>query len=174
MSAPPDDPLADNNELLQLYLQKRPTLIRFFAARLSSTAAAEDLVQELYLKLASLDPGARIDNPSAFLYRIGHNLMLDRLRQDRRMASRDGAWHEIRELQAGEPPPPDDALAARRRLQRLAALVEEMPAKMREAFRLHKLDGLTQAETAKMMKISVSAVEKHIGAALKTLLRRLE
>ena len=164
----------DHSDLLQLYLEKRPSLVRFFAARLGSMAAAEDLVQELYLKLSSLDPAAAaVDNPSAFLYRAGHNLMLDRLRQDKRAVRRDGAWHEVQELRTGEPAA-DDALAARRRLARLAAIVEEMPAKMRQAFRLHKLDGLSQAETAREMNISVSAVEKHISAALKALIKKID
>ena len=77
------------------------------------------------------------------------------------------------DVSTGEPPV-DDALASRRRLARLAAIVEEMPAKMRQAFRLHKLDGLSQGETAREMNISVSAVEKHISAALKTLLKKME
>jgi RNA polymerase sigma-70 factor (ECF subfamily) len=160
-------------ELLRLYLEKRASLVRFFAARLGSVAAAEDLVQELYLKLAALDPAAKVDNPSAFLYSAGHNLMLDRLRQDKRTGLRDGAWHEAQELLQGEPAV-DDALASRRRLARLAAIVEDMPAKMSQAFRLHKLDGLSQADTAREMKISVSAVEKHISAALKTLLKKID
>ena len=162
-----------DTDLIQLYLQKRPSLVRFFAARLGSSTAAEDLVQELYLKLSSLDPAEAVDNPSAFLYRAAHNLMLDRLRQEKRGVLRDGAWQVTQELHAGEPAI-DDALAARRRLAKLAAVVEEMPAKMREAFRLQKLEGLTQAETAKTMNISVSAVEKHISAALKLLLRKIE
>lgn len=159
--------------LLETYLEKRPALVRFFAARLKSVGAAEDLVQELYLKLAALDPAEEIDNPSAFLYRAAHNLMLDRQRQERRTNLRDGAWQETEALRAGEPAV-DDALAARRRLARLAAIVEEMPEKMRQAFRLHKLDGLSHAETARNMSVSVSAVEKHISAALKLLLRKLE
>lgn len=162
-----------NTDLLRLYLEKRPSLVRFFAARLGSVATAEDLVQELYLKLQSLEQAPPVENPSAFLYRAGHNLMLDRLRQERRSQRRDGAWQEAQELRAGDPAV-DDALAARRRLARLAALVEEMPAKMREAFRLQKLEGMTQAETARAMNISVSAVEKHISAALKFLLRKIE
>jgi len=165
--------VAANTDILQLYLEKRPSLVRFFAARLGSSEAAEDLVQELYLKLSSTELPAVLDNPSAFLYRTAHNLMLDRLRQERRSLQRDNAWHETRALHAGEPAV-DDALASRRRLLRLAALVEEMPAKMREAFRLQKLEGLTQAETAKAMNISVSAVEKHISAALKLLLRKID
>ena len=159
--------------LLETYLEKRTALVRFFAARLKSAGAAEDLVQELYLKLAALDPAGEIDNPSAFLYRAAQNLMLDRQRQERRTSLRDGVWLETQELRAGEPAA-DDALAARRRLTRLAAIVEEMPAKMRQAFRLHKLDGLSHAETAQTMNVSVSAVEKHISAALKLLLRKLE
>jgi RNA polymerase sigma-70 factor (ECF subfamily) len=159
-------------DLLRLYLQKRPSLVRFFAARLGSSAAAEDLAQELYLKLSSLDP-AGMDNPSAFLFRIAQNLMLDRLRQDRRAALRAGAWATAQDLRTGEPAV-DDALAARRRLARLAELVEGMPAKMGQAFRLHKLEGLSQAETAAAMGISVSAVEKHISAALKLLLRQID
>ena len=164
---------AQGTDLLDLYLQKRPSLVRFFAARLGSSAAAEDLVQELYLKLSALEPGVTVDNPSAFLFRTAQNLMLDRLRQDRRTALRDGAWAAMSDLRAGEPAV-DDALAARRRLTHLAELVEGMPAKMRRAFRLHKLDGLTQVETARAMDISVSAVEKHISAALKLLLRKIE
>lgn len=163
----------EDTDLLDLYLQKRPSLVRFFAARLGSSSAAEDLVQELYLKLSTLEPGTAFDNPSAFLFRTAQNLMLDRLRQDRRTALRDGAWATARDLQAGEPAV-DDALAARRRLTHLAELVEGMPAKMRQAFRLHKFDGLSQAETATVMDISVSAVEKHISAALKLLLRKIE
>ncbi len=164
---------ADGTDLFQLYLEKRPSLVRFFAARLGSVAAAEDLVQELYLKLSSLEAPASIENPSAFLFRAAQNLMLDRLRHDRRTISRDGAWQETQELRTGEPAV-DDALAARRRLAKLVALVEEMPAKMQQAFRLQKLEGLTQAETAKAMNISVSAVEKHISAALKLIIRKIE
>jgi RNA polymerase sigma-70 factor (ECF subfamily) len=164
---------ADDADLLTLYLQKRPSLVRYFAARLRSVEAAEDLVQELYLKLSTMDSPPAIDNPSAFLYRTANNLMLDRLRQERRSVQRDNDWQETQELHAGQPAP-DDALAARRRLLRLASLVEEMPAKMREAFRLQKLEGMTQAETAKAMNISVSAVEKHISAALKLLLRKID
>ena len=117
-------------------------------------------------------------NPSAYLYKTGANLMLDRLRQERRGAARDGAWREMRSITAGgedvaDEPAADDALASRQRLQRLATAVDGLPPQMQRAFRLHKLDGLSHAETARKMAISISAVEKHISAALKFLLKAM-
>ena len=49
----------------------------------------------------------------------------------------------------------------------------ELPPQMQRAFRLHKLEGLSHAETAQAMGISVKSVEKHISAALRTLTARL-
>ena len=40
---------------------------------------------------------------------------------------------------------------------------------MRQAFRLRRVEGYSQAETAQIMGITVKAVEKHMGAALKML-----
>jgi RNA polymerase sigma-70 factor (ECF subfamily) len=44
---------------------------------------------------------------------------------------------------------------------------------MGQAFRLHKLEGQSQAETARAMGVSVKMVEKHIQAAIANLSQRL-
>ena len=54
------------------------------------------------------------------------------------------------------------------------ASLESLPPRMREAFKLHKLEGLSHAETARSMGISISAVEKHISGALKLLLEQVQ
>ena len=64
-------------------------------------------------------------------------------------------------------------VAGRQRLAEVAAIVEAMPPRMRRAFQLHRLNGQSQAHTARAMGISVSAVEKHVASALKLLLERL-
>jgi RNA polymerase sigma factor (sigma-70 family) len=153
--------------------------VRAFAARLGSMAAAEDLAQDLYLKLAAMDPDTQIENLSAFLYRVGSNLMLDRLRQESRAAARDRQWREtsttsVAGQDVAREPPADVSLLWRQRLAQLGEAVDDLPPRMRHAFRLHKLEGLSQAETAKVMGVSVKAVEKQISAALKALLKRLD
>jgi len=166
-----------NTALIQVYLERRQDLLRFFTLRLRSAAGAEDLVQEIYLRLASLEADTEVSNPVSYLYRLGSNLMLDRLRGERRSGAREQAWRELRQGGADGPDVDDapDALAALDARQRLALIVQavgELGPQTQRVFRLHKLEGLSHAETAKALGISRSAVEKHMIAVLKHLARR--
>ena len=164
--------------LLAAYLEKRPTLVRFLAARAGSLAAAEDVAQELYLKLAARDREMAVENPNALLYRMALNLMLDRGRTETRSAARDAAWRQISRSDMGgediaEEPAADEAASSAQRLRQLVAAVDLLAPQMGRAFRLHKLEGLSHAQTAQVMGLSVKAVEKHVSAALKALTVRL-
>ena len=168
----PTDPL------LEIYLERRANLLRFFAARTGSRAAAEDLAQELYVKLATRDLTVTAENPVALIYRMATNVMLDRARGEARATARDAAWRRVAHASVGgedvvEDVPADEAVASRQRLQQLVDAVGELPPQMQRAFRLHKLDGRSHAETAQVMGLSVKSVEKHISAALKALTAKL-
>jgi RNA polymerase sigma-70 factor (ECF subfamily) len=166
------------NELLDAYMSKRDDLVRFFTARLRSATAAEDLIQDLYLRVASLELSEPVENPSAYLYRLASNLMLDRLRSERRSVARDAAWLQTRRIEVGgddiaDEPSPEQAVYARQRLALTAQAVAELPPKTRRAFELHKLQGLTQEETARALGVSRKTVEKQISTALQRLLAKL-
>jgi RNA polymerase sigma-70 factor (ECF subfamily) len=178
----PTDPQARDDPLLAAYLARRADLVRFLGARTASRAQAEDLAQDLYVKIAAraASPAAAgpVENPAALLYRMALNLMLDRARGEARSAARDADWRSAHTVLRGreevaDEPPADEAAAARQRLSRLVAAVEALPPQMRRAFTLHKLEGLSHAETARAMGVSVKSVEKHVSAALKALTARL-
>ena len=167
------------DQLLGAYLDRREDLVRFLTARLGSAAAAEDLVQDLYVRLATIELAATVENPSAFLYRAAINLMLDRGRAARRAGARDKAWQDgrgrtIAGAAAVDEPSPEDAAAARQRLRHLVEAVETLPPKTRRAFKLHKFDGLSQVETAGRLGVTRKTVEKQLAAALKQLVAKLE
>jgi len=164
--------------LLAAYLERRADLVRFFTLRLKSAAAAEDLVQDIYVRLATVDPGVDVRNAAGYLYRLGSNLMLDRLRSERRAAARDHDWRDAHRTVVGvddlsEEPRADDAVAARQRLEAIVALLRELPEQTQRVFRMHKFDGLSHAQVAQALGISRSAVEKHCMAVLKRLSERL-
>jgi RNA polymerase sigma factor (sigma-70 family) len=165
-------------QVLGVYLEKRGDLVRFLTARLGSAAAAEDLVQDLYVRLATIELAGAVENPSAFLYRAAINLMLDRGRGERRSGQREQAWQDSRNLTiagmaAADEPSPEQAVAARQALRRLAAAVDTLPPKTRRAFELHKFEGLSQAETAARLGVTRKTVEKQLATALKQLLAKL-
>ena len=74
----PPNHMADPPPLIAAYLRKRADLVRFFTLRMRSAALAEDLVQDLFLKLSATAVPDDLQNPEAFLYRVATNLMLDR------------------------------------------------------------------------------------------------
>jgi RNA polymerase sigma factor (sigma-70 family) len=171
-------PSLTDDPLLAVYLERRANLVRFLAARAGSLAVAEDLAQELYLRLAARDRAEPVTNAVAMLYRMAFNLMLDRARGETRAAARDTAWRQTARTEVGgveiaDEPPADEAAASAQRLRQLIAAVAELPPQAGRAFRLHKLEGLSHAETARAMGLSVKAVEKHVSAALKALTAKL-
>ncbi len=160
--------------LMTLYLAKRSDLVRFFTARTSSPSEAEDIVQDIYLKLSGVDD-AGIDNAAAYLYRLGSNVMLDRVRSRRRATVRDDAYYQTH--RTGGPgsedeadlPSPEARLDAKQRLARLVKSVETLPPQCRRVFTMHKFEDRSYAEIAALLGISRSAVEKHMITALKRL-----
>jgi RNA polymerase sigma factor (sigma-70 family) len=166
------------SDLLDAYMSKRDDLVRYFTARLRSATAAEDLIQDLYLRVASLDLADPVENTSAYLYRLASNLMLDRLRSERRSVARDASWLQSRRVEVGgesiaDEPSPEQAVYARQRLSLTARAIAELPPKTRRAFELHKLQGLTQEETAQTLGVSRKTVEKQISTALQRLMSKL-
>lgn len=174
-------PVADSvgkAALVSAYLERRADLVRFFSLRLRSPTAAEDLVQEIYVRLAGSEAPSEIQNPVAYLYRLGSNLMLDRLRGERRTGRRDAAWLESQTSRVGgqevsSEPSAESAAAARQRLRQLTSALAELGPQTQRVFRMHKFEGMSHPQVAAALGISRSAVEKHMMAALKHLLARL-
>jgi len=166
--------------ILTSYMERRPALVRYFASRTGSSDLAEDITQDIAARLMELSEQqiSEISNPVAFIYRMGCNLMLDRVKSRNRSIARDHDWSSLHTVQSGldavaDLPAADDAAHARQRLLQVLGTVETLRPQCRRAFRLHKLEGLSHAEVADRMGISRSAVEKHISHALRTLMQEL-
>lgn len=172
----PSDPVPG---LLETYLDQREVMTRFFRVRMGSEADVEDLLQELYLKVAALNPEqADIQSPRAYLYRLASNLMVDRWRAWQRSRSRESAWRlATRSTGAMEDlddaPSPEAVVLDRDRLDQLVRVVATLPARTRTIFRLHKFEGVSHAQVAQRLGISRSSVEKHMMDALRALAEKM-
>ena len=165
--------------LLDVYLEQRAALKRFLNARLGDEAEAEDLAQELYFRLDRAQIYGEVENPIAYLYKMAFNLARDHRRERQRAHARDGQWLESRHPATSglEPvahePPADTAYEAKQDLASLVAALDDLSPQCRRVFVMHKFEGLSHPEIAAHVGISRSTVEKHMGTALRHLLKRL-
>jgi RNA polymerase sigma factor (sigma-70 family) len=161
--------------LIAAYLEQREDLARFCRA----SGDVDDVLQDIYLKVSTLDPDPPPDNPRAFLFRLTSNLLMDRWRSGQRSANRDAQWRQLNhETGAAEDldaaPSAEAVVAGREKLARLLAALDTLPAKTQTVFRLHKFDGVSYADVAVQMGISRSSVEKHMMDALRVFSRKVQ
>ncbi len=160
--------------LLGTYLEKRDVLLRYIAASCRDPGLAEDIIQDLYVKLSALETEPVVDNPSGYLFRMANNIYLNRLRALKSERTRDHAWQATSFESVGadaiaDEPTPEARISGRQQIQKLKTAIDALPERTRDIFRLHKLEGLTQTQVAARLDISISSVEKHLASALKTL-----
>jgi RNA polymerase sigma-70 factor (ECF subfamily) len=161
-----------------VYRLYRGDLLRFLTARLGDAVEAEDILQELWIRLHNA-PGSPVANGRAYLYRMAQNLIVDRIREKQRRMQRERLWLEAHgvTVTTGEPADQtsnaEEAMLEREETARLAATVASLPEGARRVFELHKQQGLSHAEVAMRLGISKSGVEKHMAVAMKYFRRAL-
>ena len=135
-----------------------------------SRVVAEDIVQDLFLTIWARGAGTSLDDPVAYLYTAIRNRSITHVRRERwRMSTLATRAMELWRDRAPESDPTDAgdiAVAVNRAIQ-------ELPARRREIFTLHREQHLSYAEIARVLGISIKTVETQMGRALKLLRARL-
>lgn len=148
-------------------LEHRAALLRYFIARRVPPDEAEDVMQDLVVKLQTHVSGP-VAEPRAYLYRMAENLLLDRIRSEGRRRGREQAWVAARAgatLDADDRPSAEQALIARERLALVSEALAALPERTLFVFRRYRIDGIPQRQIAAELGISLSAVEKHLQKA---------
>ncbi len=149
------------------FLDNRPALFRYLGARKVPADEAEDILQDLFVKLEGLRPGP-IAEPRAYLYRMAENLLQDRRRSAGWRSSREQAWVAAQggaTRDADTQPSAERTLIAREQLSLVSEALAGLPDRTLQIFRRYRLDGIRQRDIATELGISVSSVEKHLRSA---------
>ena len=108
-----------------------------------------------------------------YVFQVASSVLIDRARH---VLARRGGNHlnfEDGRHAAETTMVPDRLLEAREELTLVREALERMPERARDAFLLHRLEGLTYAEIGERLCVSVSSVEKYIMRALEDITRSL-
>lgn len=162
---------SERAELDAINTAYRPALVSYFARRIHSTVEAEDLTQEVFMRLAGADLKA-IEKPEAYLFSIASNLLRDRARRQR---VRDGIRDEIKQSPdlGIELLDPHRVAEGQDMLNALYAALDELPEKMRRIFILYRIENVAKKTIAEQFGLGESSVDKYVGRAMGFLIDRL-
>jgi RNA polymerase sigma factor (sigma-70 family) len=153
----------------------RGPLRRFFEKRNIPRSDVEDLIQDVFLRLAAREGVESMERLEAYLFTTASNLLTDR---HRRLTSRAAEAHVSYEesLHGGslDTGSPERALLATQIVAKLVEALFEMPERTRIVFTLYHLEDLPHKEIAQRLGIAVSTIEKHMGRANAYLASRME
>ena len=163
------EPESREQALDRLYEEHSAALRRFVVARVVGNLDVDDLVHDVYARLARIDalpeklpPGSR--STRAYLLTVANRLVIDRERHRGVQRQHDERLRLLQEQDAA--PSPETIVLARDDLDAVVAALEEMKPRWRRAFVLNRFNHMSYNDVARTMKVSPKTVEKYIGKAL--------
>lgn len=155
-------------KLIGAFVKARPRLEAAARARTGCRAAAEDLVQDAWLKLENTRFDGEIHNPGGFITQVASTTVAGHLRKERRRAEIDAEiseflWDTVDEAS------PERLMIGRETLCKVCAALDALPARTRRIFLMNRIEQIPHRRIAEMLGISDEAVYYHIRRALERL-----
>jgi RNA polymerase sigma-70 factor (ECF subfamily) len=166
----------DAGAFARLYARHKGPLYRYFLRQCGQPAVAEELFQEVWLKLIAARAGYVVQARFAtWLYRIAHNRLVDYYRASQRglPVSYAGDCPEWAEVPAPVEEQPENREDRRRQAERLLELLAELPEAQREAVLLREEAGLSLEDIAQATGTGRETVKSRLRYALARLRRGL-
>ncbi|AJP74297.1 hypothetical protein TS85_05720 [Sphingomonas hengshuiensis] len=153
---------------LKLFQSHRASLVDYARTITGNESAAEDVVQDAWLRFRNACNAVTLREPLHYLYRIVRNLAVDENRRTALEVSRcpvdvEAITHSI----ASDAPSPEDIAIARNELRLVRAALGELPERTRIAVEMHRFGGHTLAQIAGSLGISVGLAHTLVADGIK-------
>jgi RNA polymerase sigma-70 factor (ECF subfamily) len=173
------DVKAGDDQSFELLLRKyRTPLVNFLYRMVRDTAVAEDLAQEVFLRVyrarQEYAPSAKF---TTWMFRIATNLALNSVRDNRHRLMEISMDQTVDSGESEQPalevpdraPSVEQELVARCRAEMILKAIHALPEKQRAAVLLHKYQELDYDEIARVLECSESALKSLLFRAYETL-----
>lgn len=147
--------------------------LRRLISRRVVASQVDDVLQQVFVNVLEAAMHRSIANSQAYVFTATRNLLNERARgSQNRMVS----FHD-EPLSHGPPEAlvddvtPERSLSGQQQIARLAECLGKLPKRCREAVSLHKIEGLSQKETAQRMGNSEKTVEQQLVVGMRKLTR---
>ena len=160
------------NKILTLtnyYITHRDELLAYVSSRLGNSVEAEDLVQNVFLRLLTSDKMITDITLPALVYTIARNLIADYYR---RRTHFEVYEHYLKNTDSIDESA-ESILSIRDITEQLERGLARVPENCREIYRLHVYGGMKVAEISEHLGEGYKSVEHRLGTARKLVRRQL-
>jgi RNA polymerase sigma-70 factor (ECF subfamily) len=159
--------------ITRLFDEIREPLYRYLLSVVNTEAEAEDITQDSFLRLhAQLLNGATVENPKAWLFRVGYNLAIDYRRRkqfDSLDSEQSGTPADYKDDDA---PDPERLAIESQRRERIADALHRLSKQQRNCLNL-RTEGFRHREIAEILSVSESTVAENLRRAVLRLTKEL-
>ncbi len=147
----------------ELYTDHHAWLHAWLRKKLGCTHSAADLAQDTFIRVLTTPAFSEVREPRAWLKTVAHGMMVNHLRRQ----DMERAYYETLAARP-EPvaPSPEERALMIDTLMQIDTLLDGLPPKARKAFLLSQLEGLSYADIAGQLAVSVSMVKKYMLQAM--------
>lgn len=143
-------------------------LMQYLSQKQGLRADAEDLRNEIYIRILESAARAKPAVPKAFLFSTARNLLIDLARRNRVVAIDLLEDLDVLNVLIDEISP-ERQVSGRQQLQRISRIFDRLPEKCRGVLWLRRIEGLSQREVAQRQGITEAMVAKHVYRGLRYL-----
>lgn len=155
----------------QLDRRWRPALMAFFLRRVGNHSEAEDLTQEVFVRM--LARAEAVDAaPDSYIFQIAVNLLQDRARRAKVRASYRERLGDPAEADL-DTRDPHRILCGVAALDAFSASLADLPERTRTIFILYRMEGMGQEDIAIAFGISKSLVKQEVARAMAFVMKRM-
>ena len=160
----------DKNDLRALYDEHFDGLRGFLYYKCGNVELAEDLVQEVFIKVWEKRESIVKETVKSFLFTIANNLLINHYNHLKVVRN-----HEEHEVNTGntKTESPQFILEEKEFEEKLNKTISALPDGCREVFLMNRIDKLKYDEIAERLDLSVKAIEKRMSKAISILKEEL-
>ena len=148
--------------------------------RLGNAEEAEEVLQEAFIGFLNAKETTQIENDYAMLVRICSNQAIDRIRHNASRRNRERSWSDQYYRSRSSDDVLGSAFANQERhvvakddIRLVEEILDGFSETLRNAFILHRFEGLSVREVAARLNLAQSTVEKHIMKVSRHLYERM-
>ncbi|HUW91955.1 MAG TPA: RNA polymerase sigma-70 factor [Bacteroidales bacterium] len=155
----------DKREFETLFRSSYASLVRYAQTILKDSDTSEEIVQELFFRLWQDKESLNISSSlNGYLFKSVHNRCLHYIEHQKVIERHAGEMAATAEETVE---PVTEAIYYNELQARVAWVLERLPDRCREIFRMNRFEGMKYHEIAERLSVSLKTVEANMGRALK-------